>query len=477
MRKLVISVVAALGLLCAGSATAASRFFIRGGGNGHGVGMSQYGAYGYALHGKGYRFILAHYYAGTAIGTTDPNQIVRVLIADGAAKFSGATSAGSTSLQPSVSYQVTALADGSLKLVSASGKTVGTFPAPVTVTGSGPLTLAGVGRYRGALELRPDGSGGVETVNAVGLDDYVRGVVAGEMPASWALAALEVQAVAARTFAITNHVGGSAYDLYSDTRSQVYGGVGEETAATDAAVAATRGQVVTYNGSPVITYFSASSGGHTESVQFAFPGATPEPWLKGVPDPYDGGGGNPYYQWRLSMRTAAAAARLGALVKGTFRGIVVTKHGASPRIVLATIVGSRGTTTVSGLKLESVFGLLSTDATFTTITTLPGPGPAALAQLRRAERLVNITQGAQMVAVLRPFEPAVRLASGPSLHGSVFPARRGGRLLVQVSRRRRWHTVARVALGAGGAITIAVPGPGKYRFVYQGLDGPAVSVS
>ncbi len=67
-------------LLPAGTAAAASKFTIRGAGFGHGVGMSQYGAYGFALNGSGYRDILAHYYTGTAIGTLDPNQRVRVLL-------------------------------------------------------------------------------------------------------------------------------------------------------------------------------------------------------------------------------------------------------------------------------------------------------------------------------------------------------------------------------------------------------------
>ena len=111
--------------------------------------------------------------------------------------------------------------------------------APVTVSGPGPLDRARPGPLSGELELRPDGQGGVETVNAVGLDDYVRGVVAAEMPASWAPQALEAQAVAARTYAITTTVGAADYDLYDDTRSQMYGGVGAETPATDGAVAAT----------------------------------------------------------------------------------------------------------------------------------------------------------------------------------------------------------------------------------------------
>ena len=115
----------------------------------------------------------------------------------------------------------------------------------------------------------------MQTVNAVGLDDYVRGVVAAEMPSSWAAAALEAQAVAARTYAITTDVGGNGYDLYPDTRSQMYGGVEAETPATDAAVAATGGQIVTYDGKPAVTYFFASSGGHTESIQNVWAGATP----------------------------------------------------------------------------------------------------------------------------------------------------------------------------------------------------------
>ncbi|MDQ6816494.1 MAG: hypothetical protein M3018_03685, partial [Actinomycetota bacterium] len=164
--------------------------------------MSQHGAYGYALHDKGYRFILAHYYQGTSIGTTDPHQIVRVLLSTGSATFSGATRAGSTQLHASESYQVRALADGSLELVSRSGAPVGRFTAPLTVSGPRPLALAGK-RYRGSFVFRPDGAAGVETVNAVPLDAYVRGVVAAEMPAGWLPAALEAQAVAARTFALT----------------------------------------------------------------------------------------------------------------------------------------------------------------------------------------------------------------------------------------------------------------------------------
>ena len=88
MRKFAITAALAATLAFAPAASAASSFFISGGGDGHGIGMSQYGAYGYALHGKDYRFILAHYYQGTSIGTTNPDQTVRVLISTGSAAFS-----------------------------------------------------------------------------------------------------------------------------------------------------------------------------------------------------------------------------------------------------------------------------------------------------------------------------------------------------------------------------------------------------
>ncbi len=172
-------------------------------------------------------------------------------------------------------------------------------------------------------------------VRAIPLETYVRGVVGAEMPASWPEAALEAQAVASRTYALTDHAGGARFDVYADTRSQVYLGTRAQTAQTDAAVAATAGQVVTYNGQPAITYYFASSGGATEDVQNAFPGAAPEPWLVGVADPYDQG---PEHSWSVSMSFATAAARLRGLMRGAFRG----DRGAEPGLLAAGALGVRG---------------------------------------------------------------------------------------------------------------------------------------
>jgi stage II sporulation protein D len=272
----------ALSLLGAGSARAAD-LLITGGGYGHGVGMSQEGALGYAEHGFTYQAILAHYYTGTALGTAPADTQVRVLM---------------------------------------GGK-----------------------------------------VRKVALETYVRGVVSAEVSASWPLAALEAQAVASRTYALTSHAGGSRFDVYADTRSQVYRGVAAQTPQTDAAVAATAGQIVTYKGKPAITYFFASSGGRTENNESSFIGSEPEPWLRGVIDQYERGD---RHTWKVALSFTAAAARLHGLVRGSFQGIEVVKRGFSPRIVSAYVLGTAGRAAISGAELAARLGLYSAWAYFST---------------------------------------------------------------------------------------------------------------
>ncbi len=474
MRTLAVCTVVAAVLAFTPGADAAGTFQIAGGGYGHGVGMSQYGAYGYALHGMDYRFILAHYYQGTSIGSTNPEQTVRVLVATGPASFSGASAAGTKKLTTGTTYSVRALADGSLALYTGAGKKVATFASPLDVTGPGFLDLAGHGPYRGALEFRVVG-GAVQTVNAVGLDDYVMGVVAAEMPSNWPTQALEAQAVAARTYAITSNVAGDGYTLYSDTRSQAYGGVDAETPATDDAVAATSGQIVTYNGAPAETFFFSSSGGYTENVENVWLGAAPEPWLRGVPDPYDGAGGDPYHRWSDRMTMASAAAKLGSLVKGRLLGILVTKRGVSPRVIGAQVVGTRGRTNVTGPQVQGIFGLDSTYMMFTSITSMSGAPPsgggsttggAAASASRPALRVFVAEVQAALAALHVP----------PGLHGSVFPASKGTLASVQMRTRRGWRTVRRLRLGQGGSYDLRLRAGRTYRLLWQHLAGPAVRV-
>ncbi|MDX6533089.1 MAG: stage sporulation protein [Gaiellales bacterium] len=254
---------------------------------GHGVGMSQYGAQGYAVHGYSAARILAHYYLGTRLAQVSTRTRVRVLLAPAQASVSvGACSAltvtdgrGRSLKLPAGSYRI----DGSLRI---AGPEQDLVPAPPLRLEArrGFLTFDG-SPYRGALVLERVGAG-VSVVNALGVDDYVRGVVAYEMPSSWAPAALGAQAVAARSYVLAERRPDRAFDVYPDTRSQMYGGVRAETAPTDAAVAATSGHVLMWHGRIATTYYSAASGGRTVAVQDAWPGARPVPYLRSVADPY-----------------------------------------------------------------------------------------------------------------------------------------------------------------------------------------------
>jgi SpoIID/LytB domain protein len=352
-----------LSLCFAPSAAASVQWVVVGRGFGHGVGMSQYGAYGYAQHGRGYRFILGHYYTGTTIGTLPGPRTVRVLIGAGSGDvaFSGATGACGRSLAAGRSYAARRVGR-SVQLRTSGGKPLANCGRKLRAVGNGSVRIGG-SPYRGALEVLPAESehGSLNAIDAVPVDQYVKGVIANESPPSWPQAELRAQAVAARSFALTGGVGGDGFDLYSDTRSQVYKGLSSETAATNRAADATRGQVVMYGGKVAETFFSACSGGHTESVQNVFFGL-PIPYLVGVPDPYDGA--CPLHTWKLHFTERDISSRLGGYLNGALKRIVVTQRGVSPRIVRAKLYGTGGATKVRGDQLQSALGAYSTWMSF-----------------------------------------------------------------------------------------------------------------
>ena len=150
-------------------------------------------------------------------------------------------------------------------------------------------------------------------INAVGLEAYAKGVVPNEVPSSWPQAALQAQAVAARSYALATS-GGGAFDVYDDTRSQVYGGKDSETERTNKAAKRTRGLVVRHGNEVATTYFFSTSGGQTESVQYGFPGADPVRYLKSVRDPYDGASPVPQVEGPLLAERDRVAA-LGAVLR------------------------------------------------------------------------------------------------------------------------------------------------------------------
>ena len=355
-----VAVCVAAGAAAMQASASAQRWVIHGRGFGHGVGMSQYGAYGYAKHGRGYRSILKHYYRHAHLGHAKHAKI-RVLLASGRSSidFTGARTACGKHLHRDRGYSFD-LFRSRVRLLSARGRKIAACGHSGAAEGGSGIQVGGKGTYRGKLVARAT-SDGLLVVNAVGLEDYVRGVIGNEMSPSWPSNALRAQAVASRSFALAA-TGGHGFDVYDDTRSQVYGGKSSEAWTTDRAARKTRGEILRYHKRPITAFFFSTSGGRTESVQYAFPGSEPEPYLKSVRDPYDGL--SPYHKWTVRYSQREMASKLSGLFNGRLKKIKVTKTGDSPRIVEARVIGSRGSSRVTGGTLQGRLGLMSTWAKF-----------------------------------------------------------------------------------------------------------------
>jgi len=369
----------------------------QGRGYGHGVGMSQYGARGRALAGQDTPEILAQYFPGTTPGVIDPATIVRVQVLSayltsatrplriygrgGAWTIDGVGTVFPADAQlrawrvPITTPTGTRTSALRVDVVDAAGAplhsatTSGTFRV-VPIDSMTTLQLwskpSSYDRYRGALlvvaRAKPD------VVNELPIEDYLRGVVPAEMPASWPAAALRAQAIAARSYAARRIRPAAAFDLYDDTRSQAYRGVMAERPATDEAVALTAGMVLEYGGAIADTYYHSSSGGATEANELVWVSstgrvvATPVPYLRGGPDrapdgtPYDAAGS---YAWQTATYTPA---QLGAILArdprtavGTLLAIDLSRRAPSGRLISVTLSGTAGTRTVSADVFRVVF--------------------------------------------------------------------------------------------------------------------------
>jgi SpoIID/LytB domain protein len=138
--------------------------------------------------------------------------------------------------------------------------------------------------YRGFIELLP-GKEGITVINRLNVEEYLYSVVASEMSPSWPASALEAQAIAARTYTFANigQYESQGFDLWGTVISQAYDGVSAETPSTRAAVDATRGEILTYNGKPIAAFFTGNSGGYTENSRDIWNFSLP--YLQAVPDP------------------------------------------------------------------------------------------------------------------------------------------------------------------------------------------------
>jgi SpoIID/LytB domain protein len=370
---------------------------LTGHGYGHGHGMSQYGAQGAARQGKTWSEIVGFYYPGTARGQMVRN--VRVLISgDTTRDVVVSPQAGLAAINTAngATWTLPVNGAGRWRLGVSGSLTTLDYRRNGTWTrwrsfagdgafwaGGGPMTLwfnRSGHRYRGTIvAARPAaGSRDRDTVNELGLDSYLRGVVAREMPSSWAPAALAAQAVAARTYAAyeLQHPRARHYQICDTTSCQVFGGVDAETAATDKAIADTSGVILTYSGAPAFTQFASSSGGFTSAGNV--------PYLVSKADPWDDWTGNPVHDWTKEIDIRALELAFPAV--GDLKSIQVTaRYGPSTaewggRVSKVRLTGvkngARTTVDTYGDTLRSKLGLRSTFFTFSKATPTPTPSPS-----------------------------------------------------------------------------------------------------
>ncbi|MFN2520942.1 MAG: SpoIID/LytB domain-containing protein [Candidatus Limnocylindria bacterium] len=388
-----------------------------GKGNGHGVGMSQYGAQGWATGAAGPALtgeqIVAKYYTGTTLQSVDAARgPIRVLLStpSSSGSFScgsplmdtwlanvvsiggfrilneGAANAEVGAAAPNAVWQIAARAG----LVEVWNNSLAT-PA-LAYKGGGPVVLVPgdpaqpitvrekSASYRGNLKFT-NASDKLRVVDYANYDAYVQGVIPREMPIGWHIEAYKAQAYAARTYGYSSYVGAARdYDVRDDQMDQCYGGATVETSATNQAVAATAGRIITYNGTAIRAYFSSSSGGYTVAsgcwlnIDVRPDGTVvcgvTEPYLVPVADPADLAVSvpttNKHASWSASFTGAQirqAVLSVRGIDIGTLRSVDVSNEfpAGVGHVVSVRVVGSNATVDVrADTFLRGALGLRST---------------------------------------------------------------------------------------------------------------------
>jgi stage II sporulation protein D len=400
MRRLALALMLCAGLvLVPGTAGADTWFTFHGSGWGHGIGMSQYGALGLAQKGWGSGKIIRHYYRGASIQEQGP-PIKRFRI--GLLQYRKVVNLkavrGSFLLKLSNGTVIERVGEGKTRRVvirngryrirRPSGTTVGghawgngsvhlrVYPGSGAVVG---IVEWGHSVKWGYLEFQIVASEDAHLVVRVGPERYLRGI--GEVPSLWPSGVLAAQAIAARTYAyriVRNLLSSStAYQskwaacrchLYGTVADQNYTGWTKEAETYGYrwvdAVQATSKRVAKHDGSLITTYYSSSSGGHTENIEKVWTWVSAQPYLKGVCDPAEDETSNPNEFWKSGTMSGSAIAtalrNAGLGVGSTVRRFTDFNRGVSGRVATVKVVGSARSRVVAGWTLRRILGLRDT---------------------------------------------------------------------------------------------------------------------
>jgi SpoIID/LytB domain protein len=358
--------------------TPSSTIEVDGHGYGHGRGMSQYGSEGAARAGLTSAQIMDFYYPGTTPGqaggqvkvwiTADRDRVLTVVARPGLKVRDLATKKKWTLPDKGATKWRLSAGGGTKSVVSFYKQRWvkwRTLKGEAELAAGGqPMTLVLPGdrvAYRGALALRAPKPGKPKrvTVNRLPLESYLKGVVPLETFTSWSPAALESQAIAARTYAAFERADASGplskvYQICDTTSCQVYGGFSAEYASTNKAIDATAGSVrLDAAGEPAFTQFSSSNGGFTA--------AGSQPYLVAREDPYDGWSGNPNRSWTLPLTAGNVERNYPSI--GTLTSIAVDSRDGNGewggRALDMTLTGTAGSVETTGEEFRLRVGLKS----------------------------------------------------------------------------------------------------------------------
>ncbi|MBI1351149.1 MAG: SpoIID/LytB domain-containing protein [Actinomycetales bacterium] len=489
-------------------------FVLRGAGWGHGVGMPQWGAFGMAQAGYDAASIVTYYYQGTTVAPMQDDMDIRVnlLYQTGTAWMrSEPLEDGGGAIEVTVGPNVVVggpadefrftVRDAGVGVERRAGGQVADLGSAATVTvrwagtrtpgsAAGGATLlnvagssAGLGssghRYRyGSVDISTVSTKkGVRlnVVNSVRLhDEYLYGIA--EVSSSWPDAALQAQALAARTYALSKvagaprtacacHVddgGGPYYD-------QTFTGWGKASAARGerwlAAVNATMasenaGLAILYNGQPIRAFYSSSSGGATQSSQDVWGGALP--YAVSVADPWSLVPENPNHAWAVTVSQQRMAQAFGVPV--VMNLAVAERYSSGAAKTMAAVAGDGTTVTMAGPKFQSIFGLKSRHLTAIEYAGAP-PAPPAPAPPATTAPPAPAPPAA-------PPGPTVKQRTVSLLTPTAVEVRKGGRYkVVGVVRPAKAKLKAwRQQLVGGEWVTVAkdrTNPKGRYRFVVR----------
>jgi SpoIID/LytB domain protein len=342
---------------------------LEGHGWGHGHGMSQWGAAGAASKGLSYSQILAFYYPGTKAANVG-NPTMKVYLASQYAVNHDnvhISNPGTIVMyDEKTKHQFSFRSTGTWRVVVSGGlfqlqlasngvwvtKVKAYGPIHIDTTRSLNHISYPVDRYyTGWLSMVPTSSASFQTIAHVGMQSYLEGVVPSEAISSWPAAALQAQAVAARSYADYHiaHPRSANYHVYDTTTDQVFGGATAAVASTNAAVVATSGVVRTYGGAAILAQFSSSNGG------WATDGG--EPYMPAHADPYDGVLPNSVHSWTATLPASALQAKYPSI--GTLTALTVTSRDGNGdwggRVLGATLTGTAGSVSVTGADIYSAY--------------------------------------------------------------------------------------------------------------------------